>query len=226
MQTSSMMRALIESFEGCRLEPYQDSVGVWTQGFGHTGSDVYAGCDPITQQQADQLLAADLQKFEGYVTELCPVCSQQQFDALVSFTYNLGQGSLAGSTLRRYHNAGDYTAAAGEFSKWDHAGGQVLAGLTRRRAAEAEVYSTGTYSADPSSSQAAPGAGSVGQPPTLRIGSTGDAVRALQTKLGITADGVFGTHTDAVVKQFQTNNNLAPDGIVGPQTWAKLEASG
>lgn len=222
MQTSSMMRSLIESWEGCKLEPYQDSVGVWTQGFGHTGPDVYEGCDPISQEQADQLLAADLVKFEGYVENLCPVCSQQQFDALVSFCYNLGQGSLAGSSLRRYHNAGDYTAAAGEFGKWNHAGGQVLAGLTRRRAGEAEVYSTGTYG---DGSGAAESSGTaVAAQPTLMLGMRGDAVSALQTKLGIDADGVFGNHTLAVVKQYQINNNLAPDGVVGPQTWAKLEA--
>lgn len=222
MQTSSMMRSLIESWEGCKLEPYADAVGVPTVGYGHTGDDVSLGMDPISQEQADQLLAADLVKFEGYVENLCPVCTQQQFDALVSFTYNLGQGSLAGSSLRRYHNAGDYTAAAGEFGKWNHAGGQVLAGLTRRRAGEAEVYSTGTYG---DGSGAAESSGTqVAAQPTLMLGMRGDAVSALQTKLGIDADGVFGNHTLAVVKQYQINNNLAPDGVVGPQTWAKLEA--
>lgn len=146
MQTSQQMRALIESFEGCRLEPYQDSVGVWTIGYGHTGDDCYAGCDPISQQQADQLLSADLGDFETAVGGLCPTTTQQQFDALVSFAYNLGEGSLRGSTLRRLHNAGDYDGAAGQFGRWNHAGGQVLAGLTRRRAAEAAVYANGDYS--------------------------------------------------------------------------------
>lgn len=220
MQTSAPMRALIESWEGCRLEPYQDVVGVWTIGYGCTGPDVYEGMDPISQETADQLLAADLVKFEGYVTNLCPVCSQQQFDALVSFCYNLGQGSLSGSTLRRMHNAGDYTGAAGEFAKWNHAGGAVLAGLTRRRAGEANVYATGTYS----DTGSAPAAGSSAQP-ILRIGTAGDAVAALQQKLGITADGQFGPATDIAVRAYQTANNLTADGIVGPATWAKLEAS-
>lgn len=224
MQTSSMMRAMIESWEGCRLEPYADAVGVPTVGFGHTGDDVSLAMDPISQEQADQLLAADLVKFEGYVDELCPVCTQQQFDALVSFCYNLGQGSLSGSTLRRLHNEGDYTGAAGEFAKWDHAGGQVLAGLTRRRAGEANVYATGTYGEGHAASPTAGEEGNVIRP-TLMLGMRGDAVSTLQTKLGIDADGVFGTHTQAVVKQYQINNNLAPDGVVGPQTWAKLEAS-
>ena len=222
MQTSAAMRQLIESWEGCQLEPYADAVGVPTIGYGHTGDDVSLGMDPISQEIADQLLAADLQKFEGYVANLCPVCTQQQFDALVSFTYNLGQGSLAGSSLRRYHNAGDYRDAALEFGKWNHAGGAVLAGLTRRRAGEAEVYSTGNYgagaaaSADPNTS--------VSAQPTLLIGSSGPAVSTLQTKLGITSDGQFGPDTDAAVKAYQSANSLTADGIVGPATWAKLDA--
>jgi len=214
--TSAAMRQLIESFEGCRLEPYADVVGVWTVGFGHTGPDVFEGCDPISQQQADQLLAADLQKFESAVNGMvADQTSQQQFDGLCSFAYNLGEGALRSSSLLRFHNAGDYTAAAAEFGKWNHAGGQVLPGLTRRRAAEAAVYSTGTYSADPAPSQAT-------STPTLQIGSSGAAVSQLQQKLGITADGSFGPATDAAVKAFQTANNLTADGIVGPQTWAKL----
>ena len=215
--TSAPMRQLIESFEGCRLEPYADAVGVWTVGYGHTGSDVFEGCDPISQQQADQLLEADLQKFESAVNGMVSdQTSQQQFDALTSFAYNLGEGALRGSSLLRLHNAGDYTAATAEFGKWNHAGGAVLPGLTRRRAAEAAVYSTGTYSADPAPTEATT--------PTLRIGQSGAPVSLLQQKLGITADGSFGPATDAAVKAFQTANNLTADGIVGPQTWAKLLA--
>ena len=145
--TSAPMRQLIESWEGCRLEPYQDSVGVWTIGFGHTGDDCYEGCDPISQQIADQLLAADLQRFEDAVNGMVSdQTSQQQFDAMLSFSYNLGESSLRGSTLLRMHNAGDYAGAAGQFGRWNHAGGRVLAGLTRRRAGEALVYAQGDYS--------------------------------------------------------------------------------
>lgn len=215
MQTSSQMRQLIGGWEGCRLEPYADAVGVPTIGFGHTGEDVSLAMDPISQEQADQLLEADLQKFEASVGDLCPECSQQQFDALVSFSYNLGAGALERSTLRTLHNQGDYAGAAQEFLKWNRAGGQVLAGLTRRRMGESDVYATGTYS----DSGAMPATLT-----TLRIGMSGDAVKTLQAKLGIDPDGQFGPHTQEVVKQFQTNNNLAPDGIVGPQTWAKLDA--
>jgi lysozyme len=140
------MRQLIEGFEGCRLEPYQDSVGVWTIGYGHTGDDCYAGCDPISQQQADQLLAWDLKRFEDGVNSMViDQTSQQQFDAMVSFAYNLGESSLRGSTLLRMHNNQDYQGAAGQFGRWNHAGGRVLDGLTRRRAAESAVYANGDY---------------------------------------------------------------------------------
>jgi len=144
--TSAPMRQLIESFEGCRLEPYQDSVGVWTIGFGHTGDDTYQGCPAINQADADQLLADDLSRFEDAVNGMVSDdTSQQQFDAMVSFSYNLGEGALRGSTLLRMHNAGDYQGAARQFGRWNHAGGRELAGLTRRRAAEAAVYATGDY---------------------------------------------------------------------------------
>ena len=144
--TSAPMRLLIEGFEGCRLEPYQDSVGVWTIGFGHTGDDCYEGCDPISQQQADQLLAWDLKRFEDGVNGMViDQTSQQQFDALVSFAYNLGESSLRGSTLLRLHNSGNFGDARGQFGRWNHAGGRVLEGLTKRRAAEAGVYANGDY---------------------------------------------------------------------------------
>jgi lysozyme len=139
------MRALIGAFEGCRLSPYQDSVGVWTIGYGHTGKDVHAGSSKITQAEADHLLAQDLARFERAVERLMPQTTQQQFDALVSFAFNLGEGALEGSTLRKLHNAAEHHAAAGEFQRWNHAGGKVLAGLTRRRLAEASVYANGDY---------------------------------------------------------------------------------
>ena len=147
--TSAPMRQLIEGWEGCRLEPYADAVGVATVGYGHTGDDVSLDMDPISQEVADQLLAADLGRFETAVNGMVSdQTSQQQFDALVSFSYNLGEGALRGSTLLRMHNAGDYDGAAQQFGRWNHAGGRVLAGLTRRRAGEAAVYATGDYSGD------------------------------------------------------------------------------
>jgi lysozyme len=136
--TSASMRQMIESFEGLRLEAYQDSVGVWTIGYGHTPS--YPD-QSITKEQADSLMASDLARFESKVNGFCgEATTQGQFDAMVSFAYNLGAGALQGSTLLRLHQSGDYPGAADQFLRWDHAGGAVLVGLTRRRKAERQVY--------------------------------------------------------------------------------------
>lgn len=140
LKTSAAGRALIAKFEGLRLTAYQDMVGVWTIGYGHTGPDVKPGL-VITQQQADQLLVNDLAKFERGVNALVTVkIKQSQFDALVSFSYNLGLGSLQQSTLLRLLNAGNFQAAADQFLRWNRAGGHVVAGLSRRRAAERDMF--------------------------------------------------------------------------------------
>ncbi|KMN76189.1 muraminidase [Chromobacterium sp. LK11] len=131
---------LIQQFEGLRLKAYQDAVGVWTIGYGHTGPDVTPGL-VITQAQADALLARDLSRFEAGVTRLVQVpLNQNQFDALVSFSYNLGLGSLQNSTLLRLLNQRDYAGATAQFPRWNKAGGKVLPGLTRRRAAEQALF--------------------------------------------------------------------------------------
>ncbi|WP_434627689.1 lysozyme [Chromobacterium sp. CV08] len=140
MKTSPKGIALIQQFEGLRLAAYQDVVGVWTIGYGHTGADVRPGL-AITQAQAVQLLAADLARFEAGVGRLVTVAvNQNQFDALVSFSYNLGLGSLQQSTLLRLLNQGDYAGAAGQFPRWDKAGGQALPGLLKRRQAEQALF--------------------------------------------------------------------------------------
>jgi lysozyme len=132
--------ALTQQFEGMRLSAYQDQVGVWTIGFGHTGPDVHAGLT-ITQDQATVLLMKDVASASASVNNLVKVpLTQNQFDALVDFVFNLGQGKFAGSTLLRGLNAGDFSGAAAEFVKWDHAGGQVVPGLLRRRLAEAQLF--------------------------------------------------------------------------------------
>ena len=145
MKTSNAMRTMIGAWEGCRLEAYRDPVGIWTIGYGHTGPDVKPG-QRIDESEADRLLAADLARFEAQVTDMADdATNQQQFDALISFCYNLGPAALGDSTLLRLHNAGDYTGAAAQFVRWNHAGGKVLAGLTRRREEEAAVYQHGQY---------------------------------------------------------------------------------
>lgn len=144
MQTSEKGIALIKEFEGCRLTAYQDSVGVWTIGYGWTqpvdGKPVRAGMT-IKQETAERLLKTGLVSYESDVSRLVKVgLTQGQFDALVSFTYNLGSRSLSTSTLLRKLNAGDYAGAANEFLRWNKAGGKVLNGLTRRREAERALF--------------------------------------------------------------------------------------
>ncbi|QSW36843.1 lysozyme [Leclercia pneumoniae] len=144
MQTSEKGIALIKEFEGCKLTAYQDSVGVWTIGYGWTqpvdGKPIRAGMT-IKQETAERLLKTGLVSYESDVSRLVKVgLSQGQFDALVSFTYNLGARSLSTSTLLRKLNAGDYAGAADEFLRWNKAGGKVLNGLTRRREAERALF--------------------------------------------------------------------------------------
>lgn len=130
---------LIKKYEGLRLEAYLCPAGVWTIGFGTT-KGVKNG-DKITQQAAEKLLADDLSKFEiGVTCSVTVPLSQNQFDALVSFAYNVGLGALRSSTLLRLLNAGDYKGAAAQFKRWNKAGGKELAGLTRRRADEAALF--------------------------------------------------------------------------------------
>jgi lysozyme len=134
--------ALIESFEGCELTAYQDVAGVWTIGYGHTGSDVHPG-QTITQQEATTLLMSDVHGFEVAVNNLVAHnVTPNQFAALVSFAYNVGSGALAGSTLLRDLNAGDIAGAADQFLQWTLAGGTPQAGLLRRRQAERNLFLT------------------------------------------------------------------------------------
>ncbi|HGY9618318.1 TPA: lysozyme [Pseudomonas putida] len=139
MRTSQRGLSLIKSFEGLRLQAYQDSVGVWTIGYGATRG-VKAGMK-ISKEQAERMLLNDVQRFEPEVQRLITVpLSQNQWDALMSFTYNLGAANLESSTLCRLLNAGNYASAAEQFPRWNKAGGQVLAGLVRRRAAERDLF--------------------------------------------------------------------------------------
>ncbi|WP_062936204.1 lysozyme [Enterobacter bugandensis] len=144
MQTSDKGIALIKQFEGCKLTAYQDSVGAWTIGYGWTqpvdGKPIRAGMT-IKQETAERLLKTGLVSYESDVSRLVKVdLTQGQFDALVSFTYNLGARSLSTSTLLRKLNASDYAGAADEFLCWNKAGGKVLNGLARRREAERALF--------------------------------------------------------------------------------------
>jgi lysozyme len=130
---------LLKHFEGCELSAYQDSVGVWTIGYGHT-KGVYDGMT-ITQGQAEQMLLTELEEYEGYIESMVTVpLTQNQFDALVVWVYNLGPTNFRNSTLLKELNAGNYNAAGQEITRWNKAGGKVLAGLVKRREAEAELF--------------------------------------------------------------------------------------
>lgn len=139
MQTSDSGINFIEEWEGCELTSYQDGGGVWTIGVGHT-KGVKAG-QTITQQQADQYLVDDLQPVNQTLNSVVTVSvNQNQYDALSSFTFNLGCEALEGSTLLKLLNEGNYQGAADEFPKWDHDNGVVVQGLLNRRNAERDLF--------------------------------------------------------------------------------------
>jgi lysozyme len=138
--------ALTKGFEGLRLAAYQDVAGVWTVGYGHTGPDVGAGLT-ITEEEAETMLLADLADAIVCVNGAVTVAiSQCQFDALVDFCFNAGRGNFVNSTLLRKLNLGDVDGAAAEFQLWVHAGGKVVAGLVRRRKAEADLFTSQSLS--------------------------------------------------------------------------------
>ena len=134
---------LTERFEGCRLSAYPDpgSGGdPWTIGYGHTGPEVVEGLE-ITQEQAEQYLAQDIKQSEANVNAVVHVeLTQEEFDALVDFAFNCGCRNLDSSTLMKKLNDGDYEGASQEFIKWDMAAGHHMAGLLKRREAEAAMF--------------------------------------------------------------------------------------
>jgi lysozyme len=137
-------KVLTERFEGDVLRVYADPAtggAPWTGGYGHTGPDVHPGM-LVNRDVADVWLVHDLAKAESIVNRVVSVAlTQHEFDALVDFVFNLGD-RLTGSTLLRDLNAGNYAAAADQFHVWDRAAGRVMAGLLRRRLAEAGYFKT------------------------------------------------------------------------------------
>lgn len=198
---------LIKSFEGCRLKAYQDSVGVWTIGWGHTGS-VKAG-QTITQAQADDFLKKDLAKFEKAVNDLGRSFNENQFSALVSFAYNCGV-----KNLKKLCSGRSDAEIATKMLLYNKAGGKVLAGLTRRRKAENALYKAIVKSK--------------AYPVPSRVLSKGDkceSVMWLQDALNkhgadLIVDGVFGTNTEKALKAFQTKVYVT--GILDDATKIKL----
>ena len=130
---------LIKHFEGCYLESYLCPAGVWTIGYGHT-LNVQEG-DVIDQEAAEALLIEDLEEFEGYVNSMTEIAlKQNEFDALVSWVFNLGPGNFKESTLLNRVNYGPLSDVPFQIQRWNKAGGKILEGLVKRRAAEAALW--------------------------------------------------------------------------------------
>lgn len=139
MKISNEGLNLIKKYEGLKLEAYLCPANVWTIGYGHTGDDVEEGME-ISEEEATDLLVKDLNRFEDVVNRVKSPLTQSMYDALVSFTYNVGGGAFLKSTLLRKLAVQDYVGAAEEFPKWNKGGGRVLNGLVRRRAEEKALF--------------------------------------------------------------------------------------
>jgi lysozyme len=147
MKISDKGLNLIKEFEGCKLKAYQCPAGIWTIGIGSTrygdGTPVTKNRTLPTELAAIALLAATIGQFEKAVNDVGVELTQNEFDACVCLAYNIGVGNFSSSTLVKMLKAGDDKAEiAKQFLRWDKAGGKPLAGLTRRRNAEAELFLT------------------------------------------------------------------------------------
>ena len=143
MRTSNEGIALLHHFESCRLVAYPDPGSKdghpWTIGWGHTGPEVKKGLI-WTQAQADAAFISDLEATESLVSQMVPNASQAEFDAMVSFAYNLGATALRNSTLMKLYKAGDKRGAAEQFLRWNKNDGVIMYGLTKRRTAERALF--------------------------------------------------------------------------------------
>ena len=235
LRMSSQGAALIAGHEGLVLHLYNDPVGHCTVGIGHLvhegncdGRDSesrWAGREMSNEEAYQLFVEEDAPRYvEGVRRHIRVPLFQSEFDALVSFSFNLGADILDESdcTLARLLNASDYEGASNEFGKWVNAGGQRLEGLVRRRAEERELFRSEwngsvTPTPEPDGAPGWPGR-------NLRRGMTGTDVSTFQAKLAergwrIAADGDFGAQTEGVVIAFQQEKGLLSDGIVGADTW-------
>ncbi len=145
MNISDAGLQLIKDFEGFRSEPYLCPAGVPTIGYGATyypdGTKVTLRDDPISEEDASDMLRSQLRRYEAGVSRyVSRELQQNEFDALVSFAYNVGLEALRRSTLLALLNLGDFEGASAQFMRWNRGGGRVLPGLTRRRAAERDMF--------------------------------------------------------------------------------------
>lgn len=220
MRISEKGLAMIEKFEGCLLKASNKLDGVWTIGYGQTGryygKRVRRGMTTTKAEAHAWLRDHSIKTYEDAVTQAVKVpLNQNQFDALVSFTYNVGVGALKQSTTLRRLNAGDYTGAADALTMWTKCNGKVLAGLVRRRKEERALFLTPVTQPQ------------TGNTDLLRKGDRGDDVKLLQHRLNILGsqlaeDGIWGVKTDQAVRNYQYKAGLTVDGIVGAKTRAAL----
>ena len=216
------LHALKQGSEGVYVEAYLDPVNVWTIGWGCT-EDIHEGMK-ITVTQAEEMLKKELDKFEAAVANAVQVqINENQFSALVCFSYNVGARALFESTLLKLLNQGKFQEAADQFLRWDKAGGQVFLGLSRRRRSERSLFLSEPWKwATTWKPSLVLRLAQPGQPIVQ-----GDDVRQLQQALikagfNIQADGFFGKDTDKAVRQFQQQKGLTVDGVVGEQTLKAL----
>ena len=220
MKISEKGLSMIERFEGCLLKASNKLDGVWTIGYGQTGSyygkRVRRGMTTTKAEAHAWLRDHSIKTYEDAVTQAVKVpLNQHQFDALVSFAYNVGVGALKQSTALRKLNAGDYAGAADALTMWTKCNGKVLAGLVRRRKEERALFLAPVTQAK------------TGNTDLLRKGDKGDDVKLLQHRLNLlgwrlTEDGIWGVQTDSAVRGYQYRAGLTVDGIVGPKTQAAL----
>ena len=220
MRISEKGLAMIEKFEGCLLKASNKLDGVWIIGYGQTGryygKRVRRGMTTTKAEAHAWLRDHSIKTYEDAVTQAVKVpLNQNQFDALVSFTYNVGVGALKQSTALRKLNAGDYAGAADALTMWTKCRRKVLAGLVRRRKEERTLFLTPVTQPQ------------TGNTDLLRKGDRGDDVKLLQHRLNILGsqlaeDGIWGVKTDQAVRNYQYKAGLTVDGIVGPKTQAAL----
>lgn len=219
MKTSPEGKEFIKKFENCKLKTYIDSAGVPTIGWGHTRG-VKPGMQ-ITLNQAEEFFEEDIEKAEGQVNLYQEIYhfNQLQYDALVSFAFNIGG-------INQLTNFGARTI--GEISRkmtlYVKAGNKELPGLVNRRFEEKKMFDYGTRNGNEKTAKDYFGENY--DMKTIKMGSIGKSVKVWQVILDLEPDGIFGPQTLKATKKFQKNNdNLIVDGVVGKNTWkAALES--
>ena len=213
MKTSQVGIDLIKKYEGFRSNAYKPvkTEKYFTIGYGHYGADVSPAMT-ITKQQGEELLKKDLEKFEKKVNKYDSTYhwTQNQFDALVSFAYNIGSIDQLTDYGKR-----SIQMISSKIPAYNKAGGKVLQGLVKRRKEEQALFDS------------VPVVKTDNSYPTLKIGSTGAKVKEAQRKLNangynLIEDGIFGNNTYIAVISYQGQKGLKKDGIIGPKTWEEL----